>query len=104
MVTAMLHFIPAVFENSVRCQISVQRNYSLHLGFLTNIYIFISKYFELGVSNEPDFNKGVHLSEECRLHALCVPIDLTGVFFTVKSSFEHIWSCFCGARRAAPIS
>lgn len=66
--------------------------------------IFISKYFELGVSNRPDSNKGVYLSEECRLHALCVPIDLTGGFFTVKSSFEHIRSCFCGARRAAPIS
>lgn len=75
----------------------------ISLSLLSNIY-FISKYFEFAFSNGPDSNKGVYLSEECRLHALCVPIDLTGGFFTVKSSFEHIRSCFCGARRAAPIS
>lgn len=34
----------------------------------------------------------------------CTSIVWRGALSPVKSSFEHIWSCFCETRRAAPIS
>lgn len=47
---------------------------------------------------------GVEWSRVSGWNVGCTSIVCRGALSPVKSSFEHIWSCFCETRRAAPIS